>query len=660
VRDGFVVVGLTLCLTAALPGFGQNLCPQVANYTMDVRLDPAGRMVEGRETLLWTNTSADALGELWFHLYWNAFANNASTFLAESRRPRREAASEFRESDWGYSRVESIRIRKDPAFEGLELLPSLTFRHPDDANEHDRTVFSVNLPKPLAPGESIVLDIRWEARVPRPLSRTGVVGDYYFFGQWFPKIGVYEDGRWNCHQFHDTSEFFADYGTYDVRLTLPRAFVVGATGRRLEHVPHSDGTATYRFYQESVHDFAWTASPRFLEYRRPFAFAPGRETEIILLLQPEHRRFKERYLKAVMAAVKYSSQLFGDYPYGTVTCVDPAFNSRSGGMEYPTLFAAGVYFLDPEGSGDPEGVTIHEFGHGYFYGLVGSNEFENPWMDEGFTSFLESEISDLAYGPKLYTRTYFGVPVLFPGVRIPLESEGLSEVRMLAPADVMQRFAWQFRDAGSYGANSYAKAEVMLRTLKRFLGDETFGAMIKDYSRSHWFKHPRPRDFYETVARHAGRDMSWFLDQFVYGAGVCDYALGGLDSRPAAPLRGWFDGRYLDGRASRKGGPEYESTVLVLRRGEIRIPVEVQVTFEDGRTFRETWDGQYDWKRFRYRGPSRLVLGVVDPDFKLAADVDRTNNSLKARPNRLAPWKWAANWLAWLQHALEVFSIFGG
>ncbi len=655
------LAGLLLAGVLVLPAPGQSLAPQVASYSIDARLDTTRHLVTGREILAWTNTSARPATELWFHLYWNAFANNASTFLVEDRNAGGWSdLDDFRKDDWGSSRIEAIKILKDPSFEGFDLKPSLAFRHPDDGNELDRTVFSVRLPQPLAPGETIALEIRWEGKVPRPIARTGVIGSYYFIAQWFPKIGVYQDGTWNCHQYHAESEYFADYGTYDVRLTVPVSFVVGATGRRTELTRNPDGSARHRFIQENVHDFAWTASPRFLEYRHKFRFGQDRETEIILLLQPEHRRLKDRYLRAVMAAVKNASLLYGDYPYETATCVDPAFNSHSGGMEYPTFFTGGASFLDPEGSGDPERVTIHEFGHGYFYGLIGSNEFENPWMDEGFTSFLESEVSERAYAPWLFTRSYFGIPVTFKDIRIPVESSGISEVRQAAVRDIMQRFAWQFSDPGSYGSNSYGKAEVMLRTLKRFLGEAAFGPLIKDYALSCRFKHPTPKDFYETVARHAGRDMSWFLDPFVYGAGLCDYALAEVRTRTAPPRQGWFDGVYHDEQEPAGAEPLIESEVVVRRLGDVRIPVEVEVQFEGGQRLRETWDGQYLWKRLIYRGRKEVVRAVVDPEFKLVADINRTNNSWNRRPNAFAPWKWVANWLGWLQHALEFFGVLGG
>jgi hypothetical protein len=561
--------------------------------------------------------------------------------------------------DWGFCRIDSIRLIDEENFTEIDLSPTMAFMQPDDDNIHDQTVFWVKLPQPVEPGETIELHIEFLSKVPRPISRTGVYKDYYFIAQWFPKIGVFENGAWNCHQFHAPGEFYADYGTYDIKITLPSSMIIGATGEHREKKDNGDGTTTHNFIQHSVHDFAWTASPHLLEFKEDFEFVPGKTTEITLLLQPYHKKLKDRYMHAVKNAIKFSSQFYGDYPYTTATCVDPAYNSRSGGMEYPTFFTGGAYFITPKRSGSPEGVTIHEFGHGYFYGMVGSNEFENAWMDEGFTSFLDTEVYYAAYKNPKYIRRYFGIPLCFKEVNIPIESDGISSHRQTSDRDDMQRFAWQFME-GSYGANSYSKAELMLRTLKRYMGENLFGNMIKSYSQRWWFKHPKPQDFYNVVSEFAGQDMSWYLDQFVYGSGKLDYAIGNISSKIPREQRGWFNGEYRETRAKKKDAQTYESEVLVRRLGEVRIPVEILVIFEDGSEIREDWDGDYRWKKFRYSRPSRIAKAVVDPEFKMVIDIDRTNNSKLRKANKVAPLKWASRWLMWLQHAMEFFTLFGG
>lgn len=648
----------SLTQAASVISAQQPLCKQVANYSLDVNLDTKAQVIKATEILAWTNNTSSSTSELWFHIYWNAFQNNMSTFLIEASR-RGRTVRNFSKDDWGYCRVKSMRIMDNPSFEGYNLLRTMTFRQPDNNNAYDQTVFSLNLPYSLEPEQTIRLEIEFESKIPRPISRTGVYKDYYFIAQWFPKIGVLQDGVWNCHQYHTPGEYFADYGTYDVRITLPSSYVIGATGEHMEKIDNKDGTTTHRFYQHSVHDFAWTASPRFLEHKEVFEFASDKTTEITLLLQPEHKHLKERYMNAVKNAIKYCSLFYGDYPYTSVTCVDPAYNSRSGGMEYPTFFTGGAYFLSWNGIPRPEGVTIHEFGHGYFYGLVGSNEFENAWMDEGFTSFLDTEVYYEAYGEPLYFKTYFGIPVTFKEVKIPIESDGISSHRLTSNMDIMQRSAWEFMDGESYGANSYAKSSLMLRTLKRFMGKDLFSQMIKAYSQRFWFKHPRPQDFYDVVSEFVGEDMSWFLDQFIYDSGKLDYAIGKITNWKEKQLHGWRDEKYQEGDSPAKS-QHYVSEVLVRRLGEVKIPVEVLIVFENGRLVREKWDGQYRWKKFTFKEPYRVVKAVIDPEFKLVLDINRTNNSMMIKPNRFSPLKWVSNWLIWIQHALELFTIFGG
>jgi len=632
--------------------------PQTANYAMEVSLDTETDLIEGHEILSWKNSTDTPTDELWFHLYWNAFQNNKSTFILERSR-RGVDFSNFEKDDWGYCRVKSIEIIKNEDFMGEDLVPTLEYRQPDDMNDQDQTVFSVKLPFTLEPEETITLSIRFLSKVPRPISRTGRYKNYYFIAQWFPKIGIFQEGSWNCHQYHASSEYFADYGTYDIKITLPSTFKVGATGQYKNKTNHEDGTTTHHFYQHSVHDFAWTASPDFLKFIENYEFVPGKSVKITLLLQPYHRHIKQRYMQAVKNAVKYASLWFGDYPYSTITCVDPAYNSRSGGMEYPTFFTGGTYFIVRKGIPRPEGVTIHEFGHNYFYGLIGTNEFENAWMDEGMNSFLDTVIYYQAYGEPFHSENYFGIPFVFKKITRPIESEGISRHRQTWNRDSMQRFSWRFMDRGSYGANAYAKGQLMMMTLQRMMGKELFQEMIKEYSRRHWWKHPEPEDFFSVVSEFAGEDMSWFFDQVVYGSERLDYSIGDIQNQKIKSPLGFFEDQYISSKSSKKSPVLFWSEVLVRRLGGVKVPVEVLIEFKGGKKILEKWDGQYRWKKFVYKTPVKINRAVVDPDFTYVLDINRTNNSFLIKPKKTGLYKWAMNWMLWLQHAMELFTKLG-
>jgi len=202
--------------------FSQDLgCEKIVDYQIDVRLDPEKKTVTGTEVLAWENTSNIPVTELQFHAYLNAFKNNRSTFFLESlrdmaRHPRKVEGRD--QVDWGYLDVVSMAIIADDQSDGDDLMPSFRFIQPDDDNKDDQTVFTVTLPKPVLPGEIVKLKIDFVAKLPKDVPRTGFHGDYFMVAQWFPKIGVLQsDGTWNCHQFHTSSEFYADYGTYVVK-----------------------------------------------------------------------------------------------------------------------------------------------------------------------------------------------------------------------------------------------------------------------------------------------------------------------------------------------------------------------------------------------------------------------------------------------------------
>ncbi len=190
----------------SLPGFGA-LSRQVVDYRIQVKLQPEKKTLAGRETVTWLNDSAVPVSELQFHLYLNAFKNNRSTFMKESGGTHR--GFKVDEDDWGYITVKSLRVK-----EGEDLTSRMEFIQPDDGNADDQTVMRIPLPAPVAPQEKVALEIEFEAKLPRVFARSGFFDDFYMVGQWFPKLGVNQDGVWNCHQYHNNSELFADYGVY--------------------------------------------------------------------------------------------------------------------------------------------------------------------------------------------------------------------------------------------------------------------------------------------------------------------------------------------------------------------------------------------------------------------------------------------------------------
>jgi len=469
--------------------------PRNANYTITARLDPAARTITAAEVVSWRNTTTKPAADLQFHLYWNAWKNARSTFMRELALERGGTADATRRADeWARIDITSITVA------GLDRTASRRFIAPDDDNGEDETVMSVPLATAIGPGETARIEVTWAAHVPRTFARTGAIGNFYFIAQWFPKLGVLTDDGWNCHQFHASTEFFSDYGVYDVALTVPAGWIVGATGvqRALQRDP--DGrTATHRYYQEDVHDFAWTTSPEFVERTTRFERAGLPPVDMRLLLQPEHAGQASRHFGATSTTLRHYGEWFGAYPYGHITIVDPAYQSGAGGMEYPTLFTAGSRWLAPSHVTTPEGVTVHEAGHQFWYGMVGNNEFEDAWMDEGFNTFSTARAIAEDYDPNYLALRYFGgfVPWVVTDIALSREAEGnrLAGYRRDARSDAQSTPSYRYFPATG-GSITYNKTALWLNTMERWLGWPMLRRIMATHFERWQFRHPKPQDFF--------------------------------------------------------------------------------------------------------------------------------------------------------------------
>ncbi|MDZ7268263.1 MAG: M1 family metallopeptidase [candidate division KSB1 bacterium] len=630
--------------------FPQPLSPRIANYDIDVRLDTKTRELKATERLVWHNRTAQATAELQFHLYLNAFRNDRSTFMRESGGMSR--GNRIDKDGWGYIEVERIQL----AGSGQDLTAALAFIQPDDDNRDDKTVARLPLPRPVAPGESIAVAIDFTAKLPQPpFARTGAKKEFFMVAQWFPKVGVFENGRWNTHQFHANSEFFADYGVYNVRMTVPAENLVGATGVEVAVIDNRNGTKTHVYRAEDVHDFAWTTSPEFVEFKDRV-----QDVDIRLLLQPDHVDQAVRHLEATRVAVEYFQNWYGDYPFPNLTVVDPRRGAAgAGGMEYPTLITAGTSYGLPAGVRAVETVIIHEFGHNYWYHLLGSNEFEESWLDEGINTYTEIQILNDRYGPA-------GDLINFLGIRINDLQVQRAVYLNAADRDRTVRRAWEYYP-GAYSVNSYAKPGVLLTTLQNYLGEEKMRAAMRAYVSRWRFKHPTTRDFIAVVQEVAGQDLHWFFEQALFSNAVLDYSVERAATAEVKKGRGYDFSLHVTGADSSRAQAAsfaesastagetrlYRSSFYVRRRGDFVFPVEIVATFANGEKVREQWDGREIWKKFTYTKPVKLVRAEVDPDRKIPLDVNYTNNSSRVHANHLGAHKLALRWLFWMQSFLD-------
>lgn len=633
---------------------------KIVDYDIRVSLDEVRRELTGRETLRWTNPSDVSVPELKLHLYWNAFRNDRSTFFRESGGRLRDDQADEKE---GFGSIDVTSMTRD----GASLLEAARFESPDDGNPDDRTVLSVPLGSPVAPGETVTLEIGWTSHIPRVFARAGYVRDFYMIGQWYPKVAVFEPrGRrrraepgWNAHQFHADSEFYADWGDYRVALTVPERYVVASAGT-LRRETREGGRKTLVFEQASIHDFAWSADPRFVV--KEDTFDPARDlpadelarasrllgrseaelrvgfrpVKLRFYMQPDHLGQWTRYADAQKWALVWLGLYAFPYPYAQSSCVDPPEDGTGAmGMEYQTIFTAGTMrtlsYWPLKGVRAAEMIVVHEFGHGWWYGLVASNEFEESWMDEGINSFTEYEMMDRRYG---------GIARFPFGARVGSFDLGRGQTIRAREVDRLVTPSWAFAPR-AYSRNSYARAATAIDQIRRILGEEAFWRAFRTWAERWRFDHPTTEDFLDAFRPAGGKLLEPLIRQTWYGNGTTDYAVTRLTSTRVRPFEGYDDKgirveapknakKASGGKASPKKKAAYESVALVSRIGTIPLPVDIVLTFENGATWRTTWDAATPWLRLRTTYGSRLVKAEVDPDRRIVLDADPWNNARRA------------------------------
>jgi hypothetical protein len=581
-RIGFLYLLLTLlAFLIPRPAHAQSAVP-VASYAIEVLLDVEAKSLTAHQTITYLNTTDVPIPDLVFHLYLNAFSDKSTLFL-------REAGERHRGYSWDSEHPGWIEVTQIQLEDGTPLVLE---------EMADGTLARAELPAPIPPGEAVRLELSFNAQLPRIFARTGYVDDFFMVGQWFPKLGVWEEGGWNAHPFHANAEFYADFGTYDVAITLPTGYVTGGTGIPVSTTDNGDGTQTVVYHAEDVIDFAWTASPDFLEATRRVE-----GIELLYLYLPEHEWSVERAMDATEAAVRLYGDWYGAYPYERLTVVDvPDEGQAAGGMEYPTLVTAGT--MDALGLGvtlpggwerSLELVIVHEVGHQWWQSMVAFNEAEEPWLDEGFTDYSTVQVMEATYG---VDTSFLNVGSLEMGYLQVRRMEYL-----LSPRVTMFGHAWEFEGMMEYGVAAYSKPVVSLTTLQRVLGEERMRTLMRTFFQRYRFAHPTTEDFRAVAEEVAGQDLAWFFEGLVYGKDVLNYMVTDVE----------------------------EHSVTVTREGGLVIPTEVEVTFADGSTLREPWDGAEERVTFTYPDRPAVRRAVVDPDRELLVDLRWADNGLSRR-----------------------------
>lgn len=602
---------------------GKVQSDRIANYTMNITLDHDAKMATGQSRIVWHNPSNQPVSEVKVYMYLNSFKDMNSSWLKPTRGEVFGNPIEKRaDNEWGFVNIDSISTdRGDVLTEQIRYIQ-------EDGNSDDQSVLLVPLNTKVRGGDSIVLHLNFRAKLPKTIARTGYgANNFHLFVHWYPKLGVYEknlegDWGWNCHQFQQSTEFYGDFGLYDVSITCDESFTLGASGCLISERNNENGTKTVRYLAEDVIDFAWCVSPELEEYMDVW-----QDVQIKLLISPDHCAMADRYLTAIKHSLQYFDDHLGKYPYPGITLMDPPFHSlRNGFMEYPTFATAGTVYGMPSWFRGSESLAIHEFAHQFFMAVLASNEKEEAWMDEGFVTYYEDRIMEDMYSSTTSQIDLFGFQY---------GNSELSRNEYLGIRDqsnsAIARPGWEIQS--DFKGIVYSKTASMLKTIERMIGRDHMDAMMRQYFDTYKFKHPRRADFVNILntylETHVSADqyqaLQTFVTQCLDGSETIDFSVDEVNGNQAN----------------------------LSRKGNLSLPVEIRTVLANEDTVSQEWDAQDDSIVLAF--DADIISIHIDPDQKMYMDRNFNNNSFTVQPNRFS--RYLTKSINWVQHILQTTSF---
>lgn len=517
---------LAILTTTSLPIFAQEYFQQEIKYKIDVKLDDQNHKLIANEELIYINNSKSELTEIWMHIWPNAYKNDNSAFAKQQLINRDTKFAYADDSIRGCIdgldfkvNNESVEVKENPSF-------------PD--------VLKLILKRPLKPGDSLKITTPFNVKLPNSFSRLGHVGQSYQITQWYPKPAVYDHKGWHPIPYLDQGEFYSEFGSFDVSITLPKNYIVGATGElqneeerlflknlsektlKIDSFPSknnfpksSDTLKTLRYIQNNIHDFAWFADKRFHVIQSEVELPESkRKVTTYVMFTNQYAKYWKNSVQFVNDAVYYYSLWIGDYPYNYCTAVDGAL-SAGGGMEYPMVTVIGGV----GSSKSLDQVITHEVGHNWFYGILGSNERSYGWMDEGINTFYENRYMKMKYPSKtmISDAEVNGFFKMLGLQSVPAGYEGYLIYQYAASKGLDQPVNTHSENFTplNYAAVMYVKTGLLLKYLEQYLGTSKFDSIMKLYYQSWKFKHPYPEDIQKIFEENSSENLSWFFNDLL-------------------------------------------------------------------------------------------------------------------------------------------------
>ena len=485
---------------------------QEVNYKIAVALNDKSNSLKGDLSIDYINHSPDTLSFIYFHLWPNAYKNQ-TTALAAQLHGDKKSKAKLVDSHEGF--IDSLAFRINDQIVLVETDP----QHID--------IVKLILPSPLGPSKAIHITTPFYVKLPSYFSRSGYDQQQYMICQWYPKPAVYDRKGWHAFPYLDQGEFYSEFGSFKVSITVPSEYVIGATGALqtpgelaqykkigAENYRNKKSASVYKsadpksnktleYFAENVHDFAWFADKDFIIQYDTLKLASEKIVDVFAYYQPNGNREWNNSVDFIEDAVKHYSDWVGEYPYPTVAAVEGPKNLSSGGMEYPMITLITSPDAKKEGL---DAVITHEVGHNWFYGILGSNEREHPWMDEGLNTYFQFRYE----AEKYRSNSVFGASLPDEVKKLSADdflSRIMYAMNSLPAQRPIQTHSTAFSNKDEYGIVVYLKTAIWMSILEASIGKENMIKGLKQYFNDWKFKHPYPEDFKASMEKGTNQGL---------------------------------------------------------------------------------------------------------------------------------------------------------
>ncbi|MHC1736671.1 MAG: M1 family metallopeptidase [Ignavibacteriaceae bacterium] len=617
-------------------------------YKLIVVLDPLRKRLTVNQEITWINNSDVVANEIHLHLYPNAYSSSRTLYM-QGREVPENSVTRIRFKTLTLSKPLSSFLRP-------WRIPLSSFLRPWRI-----PLSSLPLPPPpdstllilpfggVPPGDSIIIITSYTLRIPEAFGRFGHTADQnlYWISQWYPKPGVFQNGIWECAPFFPNTEFFSDFANYHLTLTIPSDYTPVVPGLLLSKEKSPDGTTTYRYTADRIHDLAFGVIKEYIPAQTKFKKKDGSDITVSAYLLPYNLVLKERVLTAAKNTLAFLEREIGPYPYPDLALVDVPKNSGSiASMEYPRVITYSTDYFIPPRSLQLEKVITHELVHQYFYGIVANNEVREAWLDEAFANYLTTKILEEYYPPEMSYFKLFGyypvpgfvlleqseIPLIYTlsSFRIPPLSQSLINYFRNPEAGSIAMDASSIESWTHYAAIHYSKGELLLHSLEMQIGKKEFLSLLSGYFREWSWRHPTGEDFWNHIRKGTAKDVEFLYANFYKGSGKGDYRISEIEQ---------------------VGG---EVRVRIERSGEVVFPSEV-VLYTSGGSIIQNWSGEERIKIIKFK-TSEVVYGAeVDPGRKNIFDTNYANNSKMLELQIMGSLSISLKWFFWMQNLLMIF-----